>query len=295
MNIAFLGLGKMGAGMAFNLAKHAEHSLTVWNRSADKAQVFAEMGATVAATPAEAVRGADVVITSLLDDQSVEALFHSDSPVLAALRPNAIHLCVTTVSPECADRLYALHRAHGSRYVSAPVIGRPDVARAGKLIQFLAGDEGAIAEVQPVCRLFCEQVKVLHGLPAGVANSQKLCLNFFAVAAIEVMAECFTLGEKLGVPRENLAFFLNKALPAPALNVYVEKLFKRDTQSGTGFTMTGGRKDVGLMLQAAAKAHCPLDIAEVVANKMDSALAQNMHDLDWSAIQEMTRQRAGLV
>lgn len=294
MNIAFLGLGKMGAGMAFNLAKHNEHKLTVWNRSAEKAQVFAEMGATVASTPVDAVRNADVIITSLLDDKSIEALFYPGSPILTSLRPNAIHLCVTTVSPECADRLYTLHQEHGSRYVSAPVLGRPNVAKAGKLIQFLAGDESAIAEVQPVCQLFCDQIKVLHGVPASVANSQKLCLNFFGIATIEVMAECFTLGEKLGVPRENLAFFLDKALPAPALNVYVEKLFKLDTQSGTGFTMIGGRKDVGLMLQAAAKAHCPLDIAEVIANKMDSALAQNMHDLDWSAIQEMTRQRAGL-
>ena len=174
------------------------------------------------------------------------------------------------------------------------MIGRPNVAQAGKLMQFLAGDASAMAEITPICEYFSENVKVLADVPASVANSQKLCLNFFAVATIEVMAECFTLGEKLGVPRENLAFFFDKALPAPALNVYVQKLFSRDTQSGAGFAMVGGKKDVSLMLQSASDVHCPLDIATVIANKMDSALALGLSDLDWSAIQEISRKRAGL-
>lgn len=294
MKIAFLGLGKMGSAMAACLAGSGKYPMVVWNRSADKAAPFAAMGCQVAKDPIEAISQADLVITSFLDDQSVENLFYPESPALKAMRPDAIHLCVTTISPECAERLHALHKAQGTGYISGPVIGRPDVAQAGQLIQFLAGDAEAITQVLPVVREFTAQAKPIAGAAAGVANSQKLCLNFFAAAIIEVVGECFTLGEKLGVPRENLAFFFEKALPAPALSVYVEKLFQRNTKSDEGFTMTGGRKDLTLMLQAAAGVHCPFDIANIIVNKMDSALAQGMQDSDWSATQEITRQRAGL-
>lgn len=295
MKIAFLGLGRMGSGMATRLAQTGQHTLTVWNRSADKTQPFQDLGARIATDPVEAVSDAELVMTSLLDDQSVEALFHAGSAVLQAMPANAIHLCVTTISPDCANRLQALHAANGSHYVSGPVIGRPDASAAGKLLQFLAGDAGAIKVVAPVCHAFAEQVVPLSGAEAGVANSQKLCINFFAASVIEVMSECFTLGEKLGVPRQNLAFFLDKALPLPGLKVYVERLFKRQTDSTTGFTMTAGRKDIGLMLSAAASVDCDLDIATIIAEKMDIAIAQGMQHLDWSATQEITRQRAGLL
>lgn len=295
MRIAFLGLGRMGTGMAIRLAKTGEHTLTVWNRSPDKAQQFKELGARIANDPIDAVRDAELVITSLLDDKSVEALFYGQSAVLHAMAPEAIHLCVTTISPDCANRLQAMHAANGSRYVSGPVLGRPDASAAGKLVQFLAGDASAIKMVEPVCHAFAEQVMPLLGEDAGVANSQKLCINFFVASLIEVMGECFTLGEKLGVPRKNLAFFLEKSLPLPGLKVYVERLFKRETDSTTGFTMTAGRKDLALILDAAASVECEVDVATIIAEKMDAAIIQGMQNLDWSATQEITRQRAGLL
>lgn len=295
MKIAFLGLGRMGTGMAARLANTGEHTLKVWNRSPGKAQSFIALGACIANDPVDAVHDAELVITSLLDDKSVEALFHEQSAVLLAMPPNAIHLCVTTISPDCANRLQALHASNGSRYVSGPVIGRPDASAAGKLVQFLAGDAGAIKLVAPVCDTFAEQVMPMLGVEAGVANSQKLCINFFVASLIEVMGECFTLGEKLGVPRKNLAYFLEKSMPLPGLKVYVERLFKRETDSETGFTMTAGRKDLALTLKAAAEVECDIDIATIIAEKMDIAIAQGMQNLDWSATQEITRQRAGLV
>jgi 3-hydroxyisobutyrate dehydrogenase-like beta-hydroxyacid dehydrogenase len=293
MKIAFLGLGRMGAGMAGCLARDEAHELTVWNRTPDKAQALQALGATVARQAVAAVAGADLIFTSLLDDRSVEAIFHAGSAALAALRPGATHLCVTTISPACADRLQALHAAHGTRYVSGPVIGRPDTASAGRLAQFLAGDASAAAEAVPVCRAFASQVVVLPGL-AGVANSQKLCINFFIAALIEAMGECLTLGDKLGASRQILARVFQQSLAAPELKAYAERMLQRDTGSAAGFSMVAGRKDLALMREAAAIARCPLDIAEIIAGKIDVALAQGMEALDWSATQEITRQRAGL-
>ena len=293
MNIAFFGLGQMGSGMVTRLLADGQHQIKIWNRTHEKTIPFVEQGATVAADPVEAVCDADLIITSLLDDQSIEALFNDQSDVIRAMRLGAIHLCVTTISPKCSDRLQALHEKHGSQYISGPVLGRPDASANGKLVQFLAGDSNAAATVEPICRIFSELV-VYVSETASVANSQKLCINFFVAALIEVMGECFTLGEKLGVPRKNLALFLGKSLPLPGLNVYVEKIFKREVSSEMGFTMKGGKKDLALMLEAAESVQCPIEIANVIANKMDVAIEQGMSQLDWSATQEITRQRAGL-
>ena len=212
-------------------------------------------------------------MTSLFDDKSIEALFHEGSAVLQAMRSGAIHICLTTISPAFGNVLQTLHAAHGTRYVSGPVLGRPDVAAAGKLTQFMAGDASAIAEVKPVCGAFAEKVIELPG-PAGVANSQKLCANFFIVSLIETMSECYTLGDKIGASREVLAAYFEQALAMPGLKGYAERMFKSRPDSVGGFTMTGGRKDVKVMLDAAKSVQCPLEIATLIAGKMDAAIAR---------------------
>jgi len=293
MNIAFLGLGRMGAGMATRLVGAGANSITVWNRSADKSEPFSALGATVAADPVAAVGGADLVITSLLDDASVEALFHKGAPALGAMKANAIHCCVTTISPACADRLQALHEAHGSRYVSGPVVGRPDTAAHGGLMQFIAGDSSAFAEVEAACAAFTALIIRLPGA-AGVANGQKLCANFIIAALLEAMGECYTLGDALGVSRDVLAGMFDHLFAPPDLKAYVRRLDKRESDSANGFAMTAGYKDIRLIREAAAGANCPVDIADVLAGKMQDAITKGMGDRDWSAVQEITRERAGL-
>ncbi len=293
MNISFLGIGNMGSGMARCLLR-ARRPLTIWNRSPEKAAPLVAEGARLATTPQEAVADAEVVITSLMDDASVRDLFGPPGDLLLALRPGAIHLCVTTISPECADALEVAHAAHGSAFVSGPVLGRPDAAAAGKLVQFLAGDPAAIARVEPLCRSFAEVIVPLGPRP-GSANRQKLCMNFLVIAMIEAMAESYTLADSLGASRAVLARFLDLTFAVPALKQYAARLFERNTDGAGGFAMTAGRKDVGLIRAAARAARCPVDIADVVAGKMDEAIDQGMATADWSAIQEIGRRRAGLV
>jgi len=293
MKIAFLGLGRMGSGMADRLAGAAQHALTVWNRNPDKARPFAQKGIAVATDPVAAVSDADLVVTSLLDDASLEAIFHRGSPSLAAMKPHAIHLCVTTISAACANRLQELHAENGTRYVSGPVLGRPDAAASGNLVQFLAGDASAIAEVEPICRAFAARIAPLPG-PAGAANNQKLCINFFLAAAIEAMGECFTLGDCLGVSREALHAVFEQSFAMPALKSYAERLYARDADGSAGFSMTAGLKDLRLIREAATSANCHVEIADAIAAKMEAAIAEGMADKDWSSVQEITRKRAGL-
>jgi 3-hydroxyisobutyrate dehydrogenase-like beta-hydroxyacid dehydrogenase len=289
MNIAFLGLGNMGSGMAHCLLR-AGHPLRVWNRSPDKMVPLERAGAVACASPASAIEGSHLVISSLMDDASVRSVF---SDLFSKMAPNTIHVCVTTISPTCADWLAEQHPAHGTRYVSGPVVGRPDAAASGNLLQFLSGDATAIEEVQPVCQAFANTLVPIPG-PARLANQQKLCVNFFIVSLIEVMAECLTFAEKSGASREIMTQFFERSFAHPGLKGYARRMMDRNIDGVGGFSMRGGLKDVTLMLDAANRAGCPLDLATLIQGKMQDAIARGLADADWSAIQEATRARAGL-
>ena len=184
-HVGFIGLGRMGAAIARNIMK-AGYPLTVYNRTAAKMQPFLDAGAAGAASPAEAAAGADVVITSLMDDESVVGAVEGGDGLLSGLRPGAVHVGTTTVSPRCARTLAGMHAAHGSEYVAAPVVGRPDVAEAGQLISFVAGDADAIARCQAVVSAYSRAVLPVSATPA-VANSLKLAVNYLLSAVVDLM------------------------------------------------------------------------------------------------------------
>jgi len=292
MNVAFIGLGNMGSGMAHCLLR-AGHNLRVWNRGIEKMAAFEAAGAVACGTPGEAVEGAPFVISTLMDDNAVRSVFGGTNGLIARMAPGTIHLCVSTISPQCADWLAEQHANHGSRYVSGPVVGRPDAAAAGTLLQFLAGDASAIEEVQPVCKAFANTLVPIPG-PARIANYQKLCINFFIVSLVEVFAECYTFAEKSGASKEIMEQFFVRVFAHPGMQGYARRMKDRIIDGAGGFSMRGGLKDIGLMIDAARKVHCPLEIAAIVEDKMHECIARGLGDADWSAIQEVTRARAGL-
>lgn len=293
MKVAFIGLGNMGSGIAQCILKSG-FDLTVWNRTAAKMEPLVANGAKAAKTAKEAVTGADVVITSLMDDQSILDNLQAAEGILAGMKPGAVHVCVTTISPKCADELTELHRKHGSHYVSGPVVGRPDAAATGQLTSFLAGAPQATATATPVCQAYSKAVNVIAEKPA-VANSMKLCINYNVISIIEMIGETYVLAEKCGVPLEPLRDFYQQALFAhPALKMYAEKLRSRDFAGRGGFVMKGGLKDVTLMLNTAAAAGANLEMGKIAERKLKAGVAAGMEETDWSAIYEITRKEAGL-
>jgi 3-hydroxyisobutyrate dehydrogenase-like beta-hydroxyacid dehydrogenase len=136
MNVGMIGLGQMGSAMAGQLIE-AGHCVTVWNRDGAKAAPFVERGATLANTPAQAGR-AGIVLTMLANDTALEAVVFGQNGVLGA-GPGLLHVSCSTVSVALTDRLAEAHDRAGQRFVSAQVLGRPDVAAAGKLSVIAAG------------------------------------------------------------------------------------------------------------------------------------------------------------
>ncbi|MGW6528334.1 NAD(P)-dependent oxidoreductase [Streptomyces venezuelae] len=228
--IAFLGLGHMGEPMARQLWT-AEHSLTVWNRSRAKAAAFAaeSAGVTVAATPAEAVRDADVVITMLAGPDAVREVAEAIVPVL---RPGAYWVEMSTVGPEVVEEL-AGRVPDGVTLVDAPVMGSTDKAAAGRLGILAGGDaagvEHVLAHFGPVTRT--------GALGSGAAL--KLVVNTAVIGGVALVAEAMRLADALGLD-EGTA---RDALAAGPLGGAVARAFAADVHFGSDLAV----KDVSLV------------------------------------------------
>lgn len=291
LRVGFIGLGKMGASIARNI-QQAGFPLTVYNRTAEKMQPFIDAGATPAASPREVAEQADVVLTCLMGDESVMGIVSGDQGLLAGLGSDSIHVGLSTISPACADELARLHSQHSGEYVAGPVLGRPDVAEAGQLRTFVAGDADAISRCTPILKAYTSAI-VPVGTDHAVANAMKICVNYVVSCVIELIGQIYAFGEKSGVDAPNLVMLMKTMFPLPAFQEYAERIQARDFEPA-GFAMTGGLKDVELFLEAAGAVHVPLPFASVVRDKLHTAIANGMSDHDWSAIYEITRRQAGL-
>jgi|HubBroStandDraft_6_1064221.scaffolds.fasta_scaffold43747_2 3-hydroxyisobutyrate dehydrogenase-like beta-hydroxyacid dehydrogenase len=288
LSVACIGLGRMGSGIARNI-QNAGVRLTVFNRTTEKMKPLVDAGATAASTPREAAASADIVVTNLMDDASVLGSATGDNGILAGMRPNAIHIGTTTISPSLSTRLAELHAAHGSHYVAGPVAGRPDAAAAGKLFTFVAGKPEWLERCRPVMDAYANRIIPMGEDPA-IAMSMKLVGNFMVASLIELIGEAYVFGESRGVDPSVLTGMFKQFMPAAS--EYVDRICTRDF-GRAGFTLDGGTKDVTLILQAAAEVHAPLSYASVVRDKCLAAQARGMGDLDWSVMTETSRFDAG--
>jgi len=290
-HVGFLGLGRMGAPIARNVLK-AGFALTVWNRSAAKADPLVAAGARLAQTPREAAAGADAVVSSLLDDRSVLEVVGGPDGILAGLPPGAVHVGTSTVSPACSRRVAALHAAHGSHFVAAPVAGRPDVAAAGKLRTFVAGDPAVIARCQPLLEAYTAGVVSLGPEPA-VANSMKLAVNYMLAVVVELMGQVYAFGEKSGIDPDVLGATMAVFFGNQALQGYSDRERTRSFDE-VGFALAAGLKDVDLVMQASAEARAPLPFAGPVRDALIAALANGLEHKDFSAVADVARLNAGI-
>jgi len=292
MNLAFLGLGNMGLPMARNLHR-AGHSLTVWNRTASKAEELLAAGATVAVTIADAVSFADIAITMMADDHAVSSVALGSDGIAAHLPLGSIHVSMSTISVALSQQLAAEHQKRGQHYVSAPVFGRPEVAAAAKLVVTAAGDAADIARCQPVFDAVGQRTFVIGPKPE-MANVVKLSGNFLIASVIESLGEAIALIRKYGVDTHDFVDFLTNTLfSAPAYKTY-GGIIADERYQPAGFTMRLGLKDVRLVLAAAEAVDAPLPIASLVRDNLLTAISRGMEDLDWSATARLAAENAGL-
>ena len=291
MRVGFIGLGRMGAGMAANLVK-AGHEVAVYNRSPEKAAPLVVLGASAAAKLADSCRG-DALITMLADDQAVESVVFGDEGVLRSLKAGAVHISMSTISVELSERLAASHAKAGQRFVAAPVFGRPDAAAAAKLFIVAAGAISAVNACKPLFEALSQRHFVMGERPE-LANLVKLSGNFLLASLIEALGEAMALVGKAGLDRREYLDFLTSTLfTAPAYKTYGALIAEGKFQPA-GFAAPLGHKDIRLTLAAGESLRVPMPLASQLHDRFLALLAQGGDALDWSAIGGLAAKDAGL-
>jgi 3-hydroxyisobutyrate dehydrogenase-like beta-hydroxyacid dehydrogenase len=294
VRIGFIGLGGMGIGMAQNLIR-AGHSLTVYNRTSSKAREL-DWPITVADSPAQAARSAEVVITMLSDDDAViESVLGSNKggAVISALPPGAIHASMSTISVDLSARLAEAHREAGQKYLAAPVFGRPQAAAQAGLWIVAGGEAASIERCRPLFEAMGRGFTILSERPEA-ANAVKLTGNFMIAAVIETLGEALALVRKQGVAPAEFLKILNSALfRSPVYEIY-GKIIAEQSFEPAGFRLNLGLKDVRLALAAADKSGVPMPLASLLHDRFMAAAGRGRGDQDWSSIAAVIAEEAGL-
>ncbi|TDD45243.1 NAD(P)-dependent oxidoreductase [Nonomuraea terrae] len=277
--VAMLGTGIMGAAMARNLLKSGMQ-VTVWNRTQDRARPLAADGATVAGSPADAVRGADVVITMLLDGDAVHAAMTAAS---AGLRAGQVWAQMSTVGIEAAGRLAALAAGHGLTYVDAPVQGTKQPAEQGALIILASGPQAARQTLTPVFDALGQRTLWLDENGASAAGTKlKMATVSYAISLTAVVAESLALARGLGLDPALVREVLSGG---PLDNAYLQTKAKAILEGDftPSFTVRNAEKDTRLIVEAGERAGVKLDVVAAAGERFRRAEAQGHGDEDMCA------------
>lgn len=280
MRVGFVGLGVMGRPMAENLLA-AGHELAVASRSPEPVQALAAAGARAAATPAEAARGAEAVVTMLPDGAAVAAVCEGSDGVFAGAAPGTLVIDMSTIEPAEARRLAAAGAERGLAVLDAPVSGGDVGARAGTLSIMAGGEESAFARALPLFEVLGATVTRVGG--AGAGQVVKACNQVVVALTIEALAEALTLGEAAGVDGATILDALGGGLAANrVMEVRRENLLGGGFDPG--FRVELHRKDLGIAIDAAAELGVELPATPVVAALMDRLREQGRGAEDHTAL-----------
>jgi 3-hydroxyisobutyrate dehydrogenase-like beta-hydroxyacid dehydrogenase len=275
--VGLVGLGNMGTAFAERLLA-AGFPLVVYNRTPEKAEPLAAAGAEVVSRAAELASRVDVVLTSLANDEALEA---AAGEVLGAARPGSVLVDMSTVSPAASERVTALADAASVEYLRAPVSGNPTVVRAGNLSFIVSGPRETLGRVEPVIRAIGPTIH--HVGDREEARIVKLAINLMIAGLAELMSEALVLGEGAGVSRAAMLEVMgSSAAGAPFVKYKTEPLL-RDDFSAT-FTTALMEKDIDLVLDAADENRVDLPIARELKTLLRATIEAGYADDDFIAL-----------
>ncbi|MGN8069176.1 NAD(P)-dependent oxidoreductase [Mucilaginibacter sp. SG564] len=278
--IGFIGLGNIGMPIAQNLIQSGYH-LQVYNRTHSKTDELDPDYVTKCQTPADASEGAHIVITVVSDDEVLKEITLSTRGILEKLPEHALHISMSTVSPETSEQLAQLHEEAGSHYLAAPVFGRTEAAAARKLWICVSGDQHSKDTARPVLDCLGQGV-IDFGESAGGANVVKIAGNFMIMASMEMMAEAYTLAEKNGLDREQVANFFGSTLfNVPIFQNYGRVIANKQYEP-VGFKSKLGYKDARLAFKLSQASQTPMPIVNTLHSRLLSAMAKGWSETDWA-------------
>jgi 3-hydroxyisobutyrate dehydrogenase-like beta-hydroxyacid dehydrogenase len=277
--LGFIGIGNMGSRMAKRLLDHG-YQLIAYNRSRAAAEALAKYGAKVADSIAELAAEADVILSSLTNDEAVKNVYSDSAGVFAHVHRGSAVIEMSTLLPATSRQLNKLSREAGVRFLDSPVSGSTPAAEQGTLTLFCGGDEELFQAAQPIFNSIAGQYFYLGGSGSGTA--MKLVANTLLGVGMQAIAESIALGQKEGLDRHRLLEVLSHtAVIAPA---HLGKLTRADAGDySPQFAIRLMNKDFGLVLETAAAAKVPMP-ATAAAFQMNAAEFAEGKEEDFSAV-----------
>ncbi|HEY7444582.1 MAG TPA: NAD(P)-dependent oxidoreductase [Vicinamibacterales bacterium] len=292
MQVGFIGLGRMGKGMAHRILT-GRHDLVVYDVVRAQTAELAAAGARVAASPGDLCTGCEVVITMLVEDSSVLDVAFAAGGLRDSMAAGAIHLAMGTYGVSAIRALAAGHAAASQRLVAAPVLGRPDLAASGQLGIVAGGPPEAVRQCEPLLELMGR-----HTFQAGptpeAATAIKLANNQMLGCAMVAMAEAFSLVRKFNVVPQVLYEVMTEGLfSAPAYKIYGKKMVE-ESYDQVGSPISVGLKDANLILAAADLARVPMPSLNVYRDRLLGAVAHGDGERDQAVLAREQARASGL-
>jgi len=279
MTVAFIGLGTMGRPMAERIVRSGD--AVVCHRVKDASRHLIDLGATEAATAADAAREADFVILMLPDTPQVEEVLFGANGVAETLKPGAVLIDMSSISPVATREFASKIRIKGAHYLDAPVSGGEIGAREGTLSIMVGGEEGIFQRALPVLQKMGKNIT--HVGDVGTGQVCKVANQIIVGLTIEAVAEAFLLAKQAGA---DLSKVRDALLGGFAQSRILEVHGKRMIEGtfNPGFTLRLHRKDLNLATDAARSLNVALPNTSATAQLMNAALAHGLGEKDHSAL-----------
>jgi 3-hydroxyisobutyrate dehydrogenase-like beta-hydroxyacid dehydrogenase len=278
--IGFIGLGLMGKPMGLNILK-AGYQLTVWNRTASRAQELVDAGAKLASSPAQVAANSDFVISIVSDPAALEEVLWGNDGAMAAFQHGGIYMDSSTISPTLAKKVAVVCAERGVRFLDAPVTGGDWGAKKGELIFMVGGDEKTLHDVEPVLKHLGKKWFLLG--PNGSGQTIKLAMNLILALQVDALAEALALVTAAGLQGEKLVEVLQSSMArSGVLDVKAPNLLKGEYTPS--FPLRLMHKDMRLALELAKQVHVELPAAAAAYGTYSKVKDEAKEDLDYSAV-----------
>jgi 3-hydroxyisobutyrate dehydrogenase-like beta-hydroxyacid dehydrogenase len=289
-HLGFIGLGVMGSRMVKRLLD-AGHTVTGYNRTRSKAQWLRDLGMQWGETPAAVARAVDVVCSMVADTAALQAVTGGADGVLAGLRPGAIFVDMSTISPTVSRALAAQVATKGAQMLDAPVSGSVITLEEGRLSLMVAGDRGAYERVLPILQDIGPKVTYVGA--NGLAASMKIATNLSLAVQMLAFSEGVLLAEKSGIARDTaVEVLLNSVIASPM--VKYRGPFVLGLPEEAWFDVNMMQKDLLLALEMGRELDVPLPTTAVTNEMLTAARGMGLAGKDFAVVFEVLARMAGL-
>jgi len=282
MNVGFVGLGRMGHGMAGRILEGG-HELCVFDVVEEATRSLAAAGATAAGSVAELAAESEVVVSMLVHDEAIRGVALTAGGLCENLKRGGIHLVMGTHGIATIRELEERHAAAGQTLVSAPVLGRPDLAASGQLGIVVAGADAAVGRCRELLNVMGRKTFYAGNKPES-ASSIKLANNAVLGCAMVAMAEGFALVKRYGVDAQVFQDVMTEGLfSAPAYKIYGQKMVD-ESWDEVGSPISVGLKDAKLIAEAGWLAGVPMPAHNVYLDRLVGAMSHGDGERDQAVL-----------